>query len=342
MGAYFFKRFLLIIPTFFGVTLLIFSMTRVLPGGPVETMLMQAQMGGDAGGGFSTQNDSGQVLSPYQIEELKAFYGLDKPIMTAYVEWLNKIVRLDFGESNRYYQPVIDMITERLPISLTFGLVSLVLGYLISIPLGIVKALKHKTTIDFITSLAVYIGYVLPTMVVAIALLTIFAFKLNWFPLGGFYPNNYGELTGTWEQIKGIFPHVVLPLAAYTAGSFAYLTMLMKNNLMDNISADYVRTAVSKGLSFNRAVLRHAVRNSIIPIASQLGGLITVFFAGNFLVELIFNIDGIGLMSYNAIVERDYPVVMGQLAITVFLTLIGNILSDVIVAFVDPRVKFGN
>ena len=341
MGAYFFKRFLLIIPTFFGVTLLIFSMTRVLPGGPVESMLMQAQMG-DMGGGFSTQNDSGQVLSSYQIEELKAFYGLDKPIMTAYVEWLGKIARLDFGESNRYYEPVIDMITERLPISLTFGLVSLVLGYVISIPLGILKALKHKTTIDMVTSLLVYIGYVLPTMVIAIALLTIFAFQLDWFPLGGFYPYNYGELETNWEKVMGILPHVILPLLAYTAGSFAYLTMLMKNNLMDNISADYVRTAVSKGMSFNRAVMRHGVRNSIIPIASQLGGLITIFFAGNFLVELIFNIDGIGLMSYNAIVERDYPVVMGQLAITVFLTLIGNILSDVIVAFVDPRVKFGN
>lgn len=352
MGAYFLKRFLLIIPTFFGVTLLIFSITRILPGGPIEAAMMEAQMaameggmgggGGGGGGGFSSMDKGGQTLSADQIEELKKFYGMDKPILEAYGIWLGHIAELDFGESNRYYMPVLDMIKERLPISLTFGLVSMILAYSISIPLGISKALKHKSFFDMATSLLVYTGYVLPVMVVSIGLLVVFAFKLGWFPLGGFYPDYYEEIEGTWNQVKAIFPHTVLPLTAYTLGSFAYLTMLLKNNLMDNISADYVRTAVAKGLSYRRAVLRHAVRNSIIPVAAGLGGIITVFFAGSFLVEVIFNIDGIGLMSYQAMIERDYPIVMGLLAITVFLTLIGNILSDIIVAAVDPRVKFGN
>ncbi|GAB3535214.1 ABC transporter permease subunit [Photobacterium alginatilyticum] len=339
MLAYFSRRLLLIIPTFIGVTLLVFALTRFVPGGPVEQMIAQMQSQSMESGGGNQQGS--QTLSDEQIAELNAFYGLDKPIFEAYTEWLGKLVQLDLGESTRYYEPVWGMIKERLPVSLFYGLMTFLISYLISIPLGILKAMKHGSRFDNVSSVMVFIGYALPNYVVGVFLISFFAFHLDWFPMGDFVSDDFDDLL--WpDKIADLFSHAVLPLFCYIIGDFAILTMTMKNNLLENLAADYVKTAIAKGLPFQQAVRKHALRNSLIPIASHLGNVVSVFVAGSFLIEVVFNIDGIGLLGYESIIERDYPVVMGILAMSSLLLMFGNILSDMCVAIVDPRVKFGS
>ncbi|MBT4761724.1 MAG: ABC transporter permease subunit [Bdellovibrionaceae bacterium] len=344
MTAYFVRRVLLIIPTFIGITLLVFTITRFVPGGPVERMLAQMQAmggeGGSSGGGSSSGSDVGSnALSPDQIKELEAYYGFDKPVFISYVLWLKKVVSLDLGTSTRYSEPVWDTIKERFPVSTFYGISTLILVYLICIPLGIIKAIKHNSIVDNLSSIFVFIGYAIPNYVVGIAVIYLFASYFEFFPMGGFVGDEFEDLS-TWEQFKDLLHHAVLPLISYVAGSFAVMTILMKNSMMDNLAADYVRTAMAKGLSFNRAVVRHAMRNSLIPIATSFGNNISVLISGSFLIEFIFNIDGMGLLGYESIVERDYPIVMGILVISSILFMVGNILSDICVAIVDPRVQF--
>ncbi|UXI00918.1 ABC transporter permease subunit [Photobacterium sp. TY1-4] len=339
MLAYFSRRLLLIIPTFIGVTLLVFALTRFVPGGPVERMIAQMQSQSMESGGGNQQGS--QTLSEEQIAELNAFYGLDKPMFEAYTEWLGKLITLDLGESTRYYEPVWGMIKERLPVSLFYGLLTFLISYLVSIPLGILKAMKHGSRFDHVSSVMVFIGYALPNYVVGVFLLSFFAFHLDWFPMGDFVSDDFDDLL--WpDKIADLFAHAALPLLCYIIGDFAILTMTMKNNLLENLAADYVKTAIAKGLPFRQAVRKHALRNSLIPIASHLGNVVSVFVAGSFLIEVVFNIDGIGLLGYESIIERDYPVVMGILAISSLLLMLGNILSDLCVALVDPRVQFGS
>lgn len=340
MHPYFLRRMLLIIPTFIGITLLVFCVTRFVPGGPIERVLLQAQVS-QLEGQRSHTSRGGQALSEQQIEELKAFYGLDKPLISAYWQWLNKLLVFDLGESSRYYEPVWALIKARLPVTAFFGIASFVLSYLIAIPLGIAKAIYHNSRFDSISSMLIYMAYALPAYVVGIFLISFFAFQLQWLPMGGFPSWDDISQFSLLDSMISIGQHACLPLLAYTIGDLAILTMTMKNSLLENLSADYVRTAMAKGLSFRHAVYRHALRNSLIPIASHFGSILSVFFAGSFLIETIFNIDGIGLLGYEAIVERDYPTVMGILAITSLLMLVGNIVSDLCVAIVDPRVRFG-
>jgi microcin C transport system permease protein len=332
---------LLIIPTFIGITLMIFLITRLVPGGPVERVIQSHEMGGLEGGqGASRRSSSGEKLSDTQILELKKFYGLDKPFVPAYFDWLGKILRLDFGKSTRYGDPVLPMIMAKVPVSLYFGIAALIVTYLCSIPLGISKALRHNSGYDNATSTLVFIGYALPGYIVGIVLLSIFAFKLGWLPLGSFQSSGFAEL-GFFAKVWDRVTHMALPLIAYTVGDFAVMTLMMKNNLMENMAADYIKTAVAKGRTFKEAMWRHAFRNSLIPIAAGFGGIITVFFAGSFLVEQIFNIRGMGLLGYKALMDQDYPVVLGTLSITAFFSLVGNILSDFFVSLVDPRIRFG-
>ena len=340
MTSYFIRRFLLIVPTFIGVTILVFALTRLVPGGPIERMLNEAAV---AGGDVSTSvgTTGGGSLSEAQIAQLEAYYGFDKPILVSYFDWIVKVVQLDLGTSTRYTEPVWETISERFPISIFYGIATLIITYGVCIPLGIVKAIRHKSPFDNISSALVFFGYAIPSYVVAIALLTAFAAQWEWFPLGGFVSNDFDDLSFT-EQIFDVLYHAVLPLIAYVAGSFAVTTMLMKNALMDNLAQDYVRTAIAKGMSFRSAVFGHAFRNSLIPIATSFGNNITLILTGSFLIEKIFNIDGFGLLGFESLVERDYPVVMGILVISSLLFLIGNILSDICVALVDPRVKFGS
>ena len=344
MTSYFVRRFLLILPTFIGVTILVFTLTRLVPGGPIERMLNEAALAGSEGGatissGFDGRG--GSVLSDDQIDQLKRYYGFDKPVILSYFDWLGKVFTLDLGTSTRYTEPVWDIIKDRLPISIFYGVATLILTYGVCIPLGIVKAIKHKTTFDNLSSALVFFGYAIPSYVVGIACLTFFAANLEWFPLSGFVSDDFDDLS-TFGKVLDILDHATLPLIAYLAGSFAVTTLLMKNSLMDNLAADYVRTAIAKGMAFRRAVFAHACRNSLIPLATSFGNTITLVLTGSFLIEKIFNIDGFGLLGFESLVERDYPVVMGILVISSLLFLVGNILSDICVAIVDPRVKFGS
>ncbi len=343
MTSYFIRRLLLIVPTFLGITLIVFTITRLVPGGPIERMIAQAQQLGSGDGAAPTstsqsdQNDA--PLSPEQLETLKEFYGFDKPIFQSYLSWLGKILVLDLGTSTRYYDPVWDIIKEKLPISAYYGIVTTVITYLVCIPLGVLKAIRHKTLIDSGSSVLILTGYALPGFIVAIILFVWPAAQWEWFPLGDFVSDDFDDFSLS-EKIWDIIHHSILPLIAYMISGFATMTFLMKNTLMDHLAADYVRTAIAKGLSFRGAVFNHAFRNSLIPLATHFGNNIGLFLAGAFLVEKVFNIDGMGLLGYESLVERDYPIVLGVLVITSLLGLVGNILSDICVALVDPRVKF--
>ncbi|MCK5097285.1 MAG: ABC transporter permease subunit [Desulfobacteraceae bacterium] len=336
MIAYFIRRLLLIIPTFIGITIMVFTITRFVPGGPVERIIANAkQMQSQTAG----QNISDQPLSEEQINMLKQYYGFDKPVLTSYFEWLFKVLKGDLGQSTRYYDSVLSMIKERIPISLYFGVLSMILVYGVCIPLGISKAVKHKSGFDNISSIIIFAGYAIPGWVAGVILLVFFASKLSFFPLGGFTSDMFFEMSIS-EKIIDIIWHTILPLISYMIGSFTVMTLLMKNTLMDNLSSDYVRTAIAKGLSFKQAVFRHALQNSLIPIATSFGNNISIILMGSFLIEKVFNINGMGLLGYESVVDRDYPVVMGILVISSLLFMIGNILSDICVAIVDPRVRF--
>ncbi|RPJ14979.1 MAG: ABC transporter permease subunit [Desulfobacteraceae bacterium] len=342
MTTYIIRRLLLIIPTFLGITVMVFVITRFVPGGPIERMIAQAQqmqsMDGKSGARPSSR-DQNQPLSEEQIEELKKYYGFDKPVVTSYFLWMGKVLKGDLGVSTRYYDPVWSMIKERIPISLYFGIITMTLVYGICIPLGILKAIKHKSAFDNATSVIVFTGYAVPGWVIGVLLLILFSSQWDIFPLGGMVSENFEELN-YFQKTTDIIWHTILPLAAYMVGSFSVMTFLMKNTLLDNLSSDYVRTAIAKGLPFKKAVFRHALRNSLIPIATHFGNNISIILMGSFLIEKVFNINGMGLLGYEAIIERDYPVVLGILVISSLLLLIGNILSDICVAIVDPRVKF--
>ena len=338
MGGYFLRRLLLLPPTLLGITILVFMITRLVPGGPLERAIMEAQAASMSSGTTSSVGQ-GMALSEDQLEQLKQYYGFDKPWYVSYGQWVVKILQGDLGTSYRYNEPVWDIIQSRFPVSLFYGIVTLIITYAVSIPLGVVKAIKHRTAIDNITSIVIFAGYAVPGYVLGSLLLLYFSVRLEWFPMGGFTSLNFDELGG-WEQVKDIFHHAALPLTCYLVGSFAVTTLLVKNNLMDNLAADYVRTAVAKGVSFRRAVTGHALRNSMIPIATTFGQNVTLLVTGSFLIETIFDINGFGLLGLSAIFDRDYPIVMGVVLLSSFLLLVGNILSDIIVALVDPRVRF--
>ncbi len=260
-------------------------------------------------------------------------------MLESYVRWLFKVVQGDLGRSTRYHDPVWEMIAERIPISLYFGILSLILIYGICIPLGVAKAVRHNTGFDHLSSAVIFTGYAVPGWVAGVLMLVLLGSRFDVFPLGGLMSDFFDDMS-LMEKLRDIAWHTVLPLFSYVIGSFTVMTLLMKNTLMDNLAADYVRTAIAKGLPFKTAVFRHAIRNSLIPIATSFGNNISIILMGSFLIEKVFNINGMGLLGYESIVDRDYPVVMGILVISSLLFMIGNILSDVCVALVDPRVRF--
>ncbi len=249
------------------------------------------------------------------------------------------VLQGNLGESTRYSEPVWDMMKRRFPISLFYGLTSLVITYLVCIPLGVLKAIKHRTPVDTLSSVAIFFGYAIPGFVLGVFLMIFLAARLRWFPLEGFVSPEFDELT-FFGKIGDILHHAVLPLTCYLVGSFASLTMLVKNNLLDQLASDYVRTAVAKGLPFRQAVTGHALRNSFIPVAATMGQALTLLVAGSFLIERIFDIDGFGLMGFNALLEKDYPIVMATVTIGGLLLMLGNVLSDLITAKLDPRIRF--
>jgi microcin C transport system permease protein len=428
---YFIRRLLLIPPTLLGITLLVFTIMRAVPGGPMHEDLKKL-MGQGETKGIRSREQAGFNLKPHMLVELAGSYDRDKSHTRHYLEWLGLLprdirksaalfekdststivnipgsiatvkvtrqqdgsatlegqhgistagwkVRIQspqdqlniwkkwvpnaismpadtpyraeiyqsrfsgllqgkLGNSMRYQDPVAVMIRERMPISIFYGTITMILGYAVCLPLGIVKAIKHRTWLDNLSSITVFAGYAIPGYALG-SLLVVFVCAEGYFPMSGFHSDNFAEMN-LWQKTKDLFYHAAMPLCCYLIGSFAMMTMMVKNSLMDHLAADYVRTAVSKGVTFPRAVFGHAMRNSLIPIATTIGGNVSILVAGSMLIEKIFDINGFGLLQFNALLERDEPIIMGVLTISAVLMLIGNVISDIAVALVDPKISF--
>jgi microcin C transport system permease protein len=340
MTAYFIRRFLLIIPTFLGITMVVFVIMHFVPGGTVERQILRFQMA-MASEGAGTTSRAGVEIPQEAIAEIQRYYGFDKPVHIRYALWLWKVVHLDLGRSYVYQDPVWDVIKSRFPVSMFLGFVAFFLSYFVCVPLGVFKAIRHGSRFDVISSAIVFLGYAIPGWALGTALLVLFGGGSFWslFPLGGFRPSDW-EYLSIWGKITGQLHHMFLPVFCYMVGFFATDTILTKNSLMENLGQDYVRTAFAKGLGERRVVFVHVLRNSLIPLVTGLGHSISLILAGSFLIERVFNIDGMGYLGYTAILQRDYPVALGIVVIDSLLMLVGNILSDIIYALVDPRIRF--
>lgn len=438
MRRYIIRRLLLMPFTLIGITLLVFSLSRLVPGGPVERMLQEQTMAALSG----DKTGSVETVSEDDLERLEVMFSLHEPIWKAYLQWLGILpreiqvehaefndegvayltltnsagksavlevqrngtkpaflavpwmekesweVRLEsprrraeqwarrhgitdeaqirklaespacrrwravacrrvrdgllqgsLGVSYKYHEPVGAMIRDRLPVSLYFGLLGALITYLVSVPLGVVKALHHRGWFDSLSSVAIFTGYAVPGFALGAVLLVYLGARLEWLPMYGITSPGFASMS-LGEQIKDLALHTVLPLLCYVVSTFAMTTMMMKNSLMENISADYVRTAVAKGVSFRRAVWGHAFRNAFIPLASSLGGVFCTIVSGSILIERVFDIQGFGMLSFQALMDKDYSLVMGTLLLTSVLIILGNLLSDMLVALIDPRIKF--
>jgi microcin C transport system permease protein len=339
---YFLRRLLLVIPTFIGITVVCFGITQFVPGGPVEQAIVQMR-GIGAGEGART-GTTGAAISEAQRDAIRRHFGFDKPFLLRYWTWL---VRDRLGmqmESYRFPNKTAwQLIRERFPVSLIFGITGFGLTYLVCIPLGVAKALRHGTAFDLASSVVVFVGYAIPAFAFGMVLKMCFCGTVDglWdiFPVAGFHSDNYAGLS-LGARVKDTFMHMFLPVTCYMIGSFAVTTLLMKNSLLEQVGADYIRTVLAKGGSWRRAVWGHALRNSLIPIATGFGGILTVMFAGAVIIEQVFEIPGMGLLSLEAVVGRDYPVFMGILSVTSILGLLGNVLSDFCYVLIDPRINF--
>jgi len=309
--------------------------TQFVPGGPVERRILQYRMAAASGG------RSAEALPDEAIQRIREYYGFDRPVHERYLRWLGNVLRFDLGNSYVYQEPVWDVIRSRFPISIFLGLTGFLLSYLVCVPLGVIKAVKHRSHFDFISSAIVFLGYSVPGWALGTSLLVLFGGGSFWdvFPLGGFRPGNWDYLS-VGQKIVEQVRYMFLPVLCYMVGSFATLTILTKNSLLENLGQDYVRTAFAKGLPERRVIFVHALRNSLIPLATGLGQVFSLILAGSFLIERVFNIDGMGYLGYTSILQRDYPVALGILVIGSLLMLVGNIISDIIYATIDPRIRF--
>ncbi|WP_066709376.1 microcin C ABC transporter permease YejB [Curvibacter delicatus] len=343
MLAYILKRLLLMIPTLFGILLLTFVVIQFVPGGPVEQMVAQLQ-GRDSGGEGAASAGAGyrgrQGVDAARIAEIRAFYGFDKPAPERFWQMLKQYVRFDLGKSFFYPKSVWELVKEKLPVSISLGLWTFFLSYLISVPLGIAKAVRAGSRFDTLTSLLVLIGYAIPGFVLGVALLVIFGGQLQWFPLRGLTSSNWDTLSWGARVVDYLW-HITLPITASVLGAFAVTTMLTKNAFLEEIRKQYVLTARAKGLSENRVLWRHVFRNALIPIVTGFpAAFIGAFFTGSLLIETLFSLDGLGLLSYESVMRRDYPVVLGTLYLFTLIGLVTKLISDLCYVWVDPRVKF--
>ena len=413
MVTYLIRRLLLAIPTFFGCTLVVFTIVQLAPGGPFEQQVRQLKMsGGERGGGGGIASSGEQTIPPRALEELRRYYQYDKPIWERYLCWLGAwprevdqytiqldtarlvgngqrvivrktggaytvyhadstgvvasgwsvastvlsdgttntyvyrkeisgILQGNFGKSKDYGEPVMELVKQRLPVSIQVGLSGFVISYVVAFTLGVQKALRHKSMFDVVSSFSVVALNSLPGWALGALLLMFFATQAYWpiLPLGNIQSADY-DMLQLGSKILDRAAHFILPTIAYSVAGIASLTMLMKNSLLENLGMDYVRTAFAKGIREQRVVWYHALRNSIIPLASRAGFIIAVFLGASYLIEYVFNIDGLGRLSYMSILSRDYTVVFAFTVINVATLLIGNLLSDVILAMVDPRIRF--
>ena len=343
MLSYIVKRLLLMIPTLFGILLLTFVVIQFVPGGPVEQMVAQLQ-GRDSGGEGAAVSGAGyrgrQGVDAERIAEIKTLYGFDKPPLERFVQMLGQFARFDLGKSFFYPKDVWQLVKEKLPVSISLGLWTFFLSYLVSIPLGIAKAVRAGTRFDTLTSLVVLIGYAIPGFVLGVALLVVFGGQLQWFPLRGLTSSNWATLS-LGAKIVDYLWHIAMPVTASVLGAFAVTTMLTKNAFLEEIGKQYVLTARAKGLSERKVLWKHVMRNALIPLVTGFpAAFIGAFFAGSLLIETLFSLDGLGLLSYESVMRRDYPVVLGTLYLFTLIGLVTKLISDLCYVWVDPRVKF--
>jgi len=325
MASYILKRLLLMIPTLFGVLLLTFVVIQFVPGGPVEQMVAQLQ-GRDAGGEGAASAGAGyrgrQGVDEKRIAEIRALYGFDKPAHERFIQMLGQFARFDLGKSFYQHKDVWQLVKEKLPVSISLGLWTFFLSYLIAVPLGVAKAVRAGSRFDLVTTLLVLVGYAIPGFVLGVALLVVFGGQLQWFPLRGLTSANWEQLSLAGKVVDYLW-HIALPVTAMVFGSFAVTAMLTKNSFLAEIRKQYVLTARAKGL-----------------IAGFPGAFISAFFSGSLLIETIFSLDGLGLLSFEAIEKRDYAVVFATLWIFSLLGLVVNLVTDFVYTLVDPRIDF--
>lgn len=343
MFSYILKRLLLMIPTLLGVLIITFGVIQFVPGGPVEQMVAQLQ-GRDSGGERAASSGAGyrgrQGVDAQRIEEIKKLYGFDKPAHERLWTMLKSFARFDLGTSFYQRKDVWQLVKEKMPVSISLGLWTFFISYLIAVPLGVAKAVRAGSRFDFVTTLIVLIGYAIPGFVLGVALLVIFGGQLQWFPLRGLTSPNWESMS--WgARIVDYLWHIALPVTSMVLGSFAVTAMLTKNSFLEEIRKQYVLTARAKGLSERQVLWKHVFRNALIPIITGFpSAFIGAFFTGSLLIETLFTLDGLGLLSYESVIRRDYPVVLGTLYLFTLIGLVTKLISDLCYVWVDPRVKF--
>jgi microcin C transport system permease protein len=339
MASYILKRLLLMLPTLLGVLLITFIVTQFVPGGPVEQYMAEARAGqGGEGGAFSYRGSQG--VDTKRVEQIKALYGFDKPAPERFVQMLGQYARFDLGKSFFQNKDVWALIREKLPVSVSLGLWTFFISYLIAVPLGVAKAVRAGSRFDLVTTILVLIGYAIPGFVLGVALLVVFGGQLQWFPLRGLTSSNWEELSWGAKVVDYLW-HIAMPITAMVVGSFAVTTMLTKNSFLEEIRKQYVMTARAKGLDERRVLWKHVFRNALMPIIAGFpAAFLGAFFAGSLLIETLFSLDGLGYLSYESVIRRDYPVVLGTLYLFTLIGLLTNLLSDLCYVWVDPRVKF--
>jgi microcin C transport system permease protein len=347
MWSYILKRLLLMIPTLFGILLITFAVIQFVPGGPVEQMVAQLQ-GRDAGGGGEGPAASGsdyrgrQGVDAARVEEIRKLYGFDKPAHERFLQMLGRYARFDLGKSFFQSKDVWPLILEKLPVSISLGLWTFFFVYAISLPLGIAKAVRAGTRFDTVTTLIVLMGYAIPSFVLGVVFLVLFAGGsfAQWFPLRGLTSLNWQDL-GVAGKITDYLWHIALPVAAMVMGGFAVITVLTKNSVLEEIRKQYVLTARAKGVDERTVLWRHVFRNAMIPIMTGFpAAFVGAFFTGALLIETLFSLDGLGLLSYESVIRRDYPVVLGSLFLFTIIGLFTTLLRDLSYLWVDPRVRF--
>ena len=354
MGPYIVRRLLLVLPTLVGIMLINFVLTQFVPGGPIEQILSELEGKGDVFESISGSSSEtfergqderyvgGRGLPPEFIKQLEIEFGFDKPPLQRFISMMFSYLKFDFGESYFRSISVLDLVWEKLPVSITLGLWSTLIAYIISIPLGIRKAIKDGSTFDTWTSAAIIVAYAIPGFLFAILLLVMFAggSYFQWFPLRGLTSDNFNDLNFI-QKILDYFWHIFLPVLASTISSFATLTLLTKNSFLDEIKKHYVTTAKAKGISEKKILYGHVFRNAMLIVIAGFPGLfLGVFLSGSLIIETIFSLDGLGRLAFEATVARDYPVVFGTLYFFGLIGLAVGILSDLMYVFVDPRIDF--
>ena len=354
MTAYILRRLLLMIPTLLGVMAVTFVVIQFVPGGPVEQMISllehRGQAGGVMGGGGEIASGGSSAglyrgnrgVDPEQIAALRQLYGFDRPPLERFIRMIGNYLRFDFGESYYHHKRVVDLVIEKMPVSISLGLWTFLLTYLVSIPLGIRKAVQHGSHFDAWTSTVVLVGYSIPGFVLGILFIVLLGGGSFWdvFPMRGLVSDHWETLS--WPmRIADYLWHIALPVTASVVGSFAVMTMLTKNSFLEELSKQYVLTARAKGLSERGVLYRHVFRNAMIPLVTGFpGSFVAAFFSGSLLIETIFSLDGLGLLGYESVINRDYPVVMATLYFFTLLGLLTKLLTDLTYVLVDPRISF--